>query len=403
MKKKIIIVSHNLRIGGVERSLLGLLNSFDYSMYEVDLFLYKHDGDLLPLLPKEVNLLPENSLLSSWLIPLTQLLKQMSLYTLYVKLISSIKAYIFVKKNKAKADGMVYMNYLHRSLSKSKGDLSDKVYDLCISFLTPHYIAASKFKSKRKVAWIHTDYSAIGIDRKTELSMWSKYDSIVAVSDSSAQSFVEIFPSLKQRVEIIQNIMPVDFIRIQSQEDISEIIPSAEGYYTICSVGRFCDAKNFDNVPYICRKILDRGCNVKWYIIGYGGDEGLIRNAINEAKVQDSVIILGKKNNPYPYIKACDIYVQPSRYEGKAVTVQEAQILAKPVVITKYKTSSSQLKDGFDGIIVPLDNEGCADGIVGLIIDREKRNDLIRNCANSDFSNSAEIDKIYKIVNSCDN
>ena len=111
--------------------------------------------------------------------------------------------------------------------------------------------------------------------------------------------------------------------------------------------------------------------------------------------MEDNVIILGKKNNPYPYIKECDIYVQPSRYEGKAVTVREAQMLNKPVVITKFSTSRSQLKDGIDGIIVSLDNEGCARGIIDLIRDKNLQNKLIENTKENDYSNMKEVQKIY--------
>ena len=107
--------------------------------------------------------------------------------------------------------------------------------------------------------------------------------------------------------------------------------------------------------------------NVKWYLIGLGPDEELIRKKIEETGMQEHVIILGKKENPYPYMKACDIYVQPSRHEGKCVAVREAQILGKPVIITNYETSVSQLKDGYDGVIVSMDNEKCAQGIAEVI------------------------------------
>ena len=106
----------------------------------------------------------------------------------------------------------------------------------------------------------------------------------------------------------------------------------------------------------------------------------MIHDKIKESGMEDEVIILGKKANPYPYIKKCDIYIQPSRYEGKAVTVLEAQMLGKPVVITDFPSSDSQLEDGIDGVIVPLDDSGCADGIVEVIQDRELRIKLVENC-----------------------
>ena len=114
--------------------------------------------------------------------------------------------------------------------------------------------------------------------------------------------------------------------------------------------------------------------------------------------MEDTVIILGKKINPYPYIKKCDIYIQPSRYEGKAVTVLEAQILGKPVVITAFPSSDSQLENGIDGVIVPMDDEGCANGIMQVIKDQQLRNKLIENCRKRDYSSSNEVEKIYRLM-----
>ena len=125
----------------------------------------------------------------------------------------------------------------------------------------------------------------------------------------------------------------------------------------------------------------------------------MIRRKIVETGMEDNVIILGKKANPYPYIKACDIYVQPSRYEGKSVTVREAQILCKPVVITDYPTARSQVRDGVDGVIVPMDNEGCAAGIVSLIIDSERQGSLVEYEMVNDFGNESVSRKIDILLN----
>ena len=170
------------------------------------------------------------------------------------------------------------------------------------------------------------------------------------------------------------------------------------GTVRLLSIGRFCYAKNFDNIPEICRIIVNKGIKINWYLIGYGGDENLIRQKICDTGMQNNVFILGRKNNPYPYISACDIYVQPSRYEGNSVTVHEAQTLQKPVVITRFSTSSSQLKDGYDGVIVPMDNEGCVKGIIDLIQDDRKRKKLIDNCASTCYSNTGEVAKIYALI-----
>lgn len=169
--------------------------------------------------------------------------------------------------------------------------------------------------------------------------------------------------------------------------------------FYLLSIGRFSYAKNYDNVPDICRRIVDAGMtDIMWFIVGYGSEKPLILRKITEAGMENHVIILGKKTNPYPYIKACNIYVQPSRYEGKSVTVREAQMLYKPVVVTNYPTASSQIKDGKDGVIVPMDNQGCAEGIVNLLKDKAKQEEIIQYLKTHDYGNEAEVEKLYRLI-----
>ena len=166
----------------------------------------------------------------------------------------------------------------------------------------------------------------------------------------------------------------------------------------ILSIGRYCTAKNFDNVPNICKHLVKQGMNVRWYLIGFGPDENLIKEKIKEERMEKNVIMLGKKSNPYPYICRCDLYVQPSRYEGKCVSVKEAQMLGKPVVITNYATANSQVENGVDGKIVPLDNKECAKMLAELLENVEEIQMYKKNCCESDFSNIIEVQKLYKIM-----
>ena len=172
---------------------------------------------------------------------------------------------------------------------------------------------------------------------------------------------------------------------------------SGEGI-KLLSIGRYCTAKNFDNIPNICSQILKRGVMITWYIIGFGGDEALIKRRIQEENMESHVILLGKKENPYPYMKACDIYVQPSRYEGKSVAVREAQLLGKPVVITNYATADSQLEDGVDGVIVPMDNKSCAKGIAEVIENKTLQQKIVENQRKSDYTNMEEVQKLYTLI-----
>ena len=396
MKPSILIFSQAMELGGVERSLLGSLDSIDYDRYDVDLFLMRHNGELMSYLNPKAKLLPEIPQYASLAVPMASLIKSGQFGVLCGRLQGKFAAQRFDKQHLNDKPSIAALTYSHKYTLRSMPQISDKTYDLAISFLTPHYFARERVKAKKYAAWIHTDYTALSFDRDTELAMWGKYDAICSVSEQASKSFQTAFPELAGKVQTIENVLPRELICRQAEESQTDM-PS-DGSIVLLSVGRFCDAKNFDNVPDICRHIVADDLDVKWYLIGYGGDELLIRQKIAEAGMQARVIILGKKDNPYPYMRACDLYVQPSRYEGKAVTVREAQLLGKPVVITDYATSGSQLEDGVDGVIVPMDNAGCAAGIAALLRDPALMQQLSENCAKRDYSNSAEVEKIYALM-----
>lgn len=398
MKKKIIIVSHAMFLGGVEKSLLGLLEAFDYTQYDVDLFLLRHEGELLEYIPKEVNLLPEVKQYTVLARPMVDTLKEGHILLTLGRLYGKIKANKYIKQHH-QTDSEVPIDYSHKYTYKLMPFINkDTNYDLAISFLTPHYIVSHKVNAKKKIAWIHTDYGHVETDIESQLNMWGSYDHIASISQAVTINFLKNFPQLEDKIIEIPNILPVKLISKQADEfDVSNEIIDDESI-KLLSIGRYCEAKNFDNVPFICKRIIELGLDVKWYIIGFGGDEERIKKSIKECNMEDYVILLGKKSNPYPYIKACDVYVQPSRYEGKCVSVIEAQSLHKPAIITNYPTAKSQLQDGYDGVIVPLENSKCAENIVLCLTNQNILREMTRNMLSNDYSNQKNIDILYTLI-----
>lgn len=395
-KKKMLIVSHAMEIGGVEKALLGFLENIDTKEYQVDLFLLRHEGELLKYIPDNINVLPEIPAYSVLARPMKDTLKEGHVCLTLARLFGKHKAKVFDKKNKY-THSSVAIEYSHKYTKRFMPDIQPDIqYDLAISFLTPHYFVTEKVNAKCKMSWIHTDYSIVQVDIKSELKMWEQYDYIASISEDVTKSFLRTFPSLENKIVLIENILPKTLIEMQAEEITSEKFDAHT--INLLSIGRFSSPKNFDNVPDICKQIREHGVNIKWYLIGYGNDEALIRNKIEEAKMQEYVIILGKKENPYPYIKMCDFYVQPSKYEGKCVAVREAQMLGKPVIITNYATSGSQLEDGVDGIIVPMENDRCAMAIAEILQNPELQKTLTGNVLKQDYTNCEEINKLYDFI-----
>lgn len=347
-----------------------MLNAIDTEQYNVDLFLYSHRGELLKQVPDAVHLLPEIKKYDVIEKPIKEAIQKGFSDIALARLWAKYQFARYAKKNHLK-EGSAILQYVFDAVTPLLPDINPNTeYDLAISFLTPHNIVLNKVKAKKKLAWIHTDYTKISVNVEKEIKVWSQFDHIVSISEDVTRSFLSVFPTLAGKIIEIANILSPRTVRAKALASKVDF-PIQNGRVNLLSVGRFTFAKNFDNVPDICRRILQEGCDVYWYIVGYGGDEQLIKEKIKEAGMEEHVILLGKRENPYPFIKECNIYVQPSRFEGNAVTVREAQILYKPVIVTNYPTAHSQIKQGVDGIIVPQDNVGCAHEIAQFIKNKE--------------------------------
>lgn len=272
-------------------------------------------------------------------------------------------------------------------------------FDLAINFIGLRNMIPYKVRCRKSITWIHTDLKYSKLNVGLELESWNRYDNIISISPDVTESFLCIFPELKSKIVEIENILPSEFVKNRSvAKDVEDELNNYGGEIKLLSVGRYCYAKNYDNVPDICKRLVMKGLDVRWFIIGFGIEEDKIRNKIIEAGMEKFVILLGKKENPYPYIKACDIYVQPSRYEGKSVTVREAQMLGKPVVVTNYNTASSQVHHKYDGMIVPLDNESCARELEYIIRDNTLQAHLSECCLSQDFGNESEVEKLIALI-----
>lgn len=391
-----------MELGGAESALLGLLQSVDLERVDIDVFIYSHRGELMEFLPKDkINLLPEIEVYSLTEKPISEVIKKGYWRLAVARWIGRRNTLSFCKQHQdsdkpAECGTFFQQRATWKVLPKIQPNVE---YDLAISFLTPHFFVLNNVRAKKKIGWIHTDYTRILVDVESELKMWQRLDYIASISEEVGNRFCEVFPSLKSKLIQIENILNANFIRKRADE--SAVTLCEDPFVTtLLTIGRFSPPKKMEEIPVICRKIRECGIPVKWYIIGYGSEEieKIVRDNAEKEGVADKVIILGKKANPYPYIKACDIYVQPSRYEGKSITVREAQILCKPVIITNYPTAKSQVIDGVDGIIVPLEVDACAEEMARFIRDKQQQAQIVEYLKEHDYGNEDEVNKIYDLL-----
>lgn len=395
MKKRVLFIVPSMEIGGAERSLLGLLEAIDCSKVDVSLMIYRHEGELMKDIPPYVNVLPEMPQYRTFDVPVSKLIKERKILFAAARLLAIISTIIHSRITGERTGVWMSVQYITRFLQPLLPQIPGE-YDLGAMFLGVGDTLLNKVCASQKIAWCHTDYHSLYPNKKMDQQTYQQLDGIINVSADCKATFEKFYPQFVQKSFVIENILSS---RYTSRKSMEQVDPKFEtGTVNLLSIGRFSAQKNFDNVPEICKIIREQGLDVTWYLIGYGGDEALICEKIREQGMEDHVIVLGKKSNPYPYIKACDVYVQPSRYEGKCVAVREAQMLGKPVIITNYATSASQLEDGVDGVIVPMDNEGCARGIADVLSNPKLMEKLKENCNQRDYSNSQEVEKLYRIL-----
>jgi len=412
VKSRIFIAMHYMEIGGAESSLIGLLEALDPGKVDVDLFVFSHQGVFMNAIPAYVNLLPEIASYSMMEKPMIEVLKKGYLNVVLARLFAKIKCNRYVRKHPTDLEQQAIFGYVGKEMSKVVPHLYKYgEYDLAISYLQPHNFVLEHVKAKKKIAWIHTDYSKIELNTKLELSVWDGYDRIVSISSDVTKGFLSKFPTLSSKILEMENILPKSYIEARANKKVLVANYNEDGVLTLCSVGRISYAKNYDNIPYIAAELkrlfkdnakplisnLSTLNSFKWYIVG-PGDHSDIDKLSKELGVDNNVIFLGPSDNPYPFIKNCDIYVHPSRFEGKSVVVREAQMLCKPVIITDYPTAKSQVNDGVDGVICNMDNKKVAWAIMNLVCDREKQQEIACNLSMCDYAGEREVYKIYDLL-----
>ena len=391
MKKRILIVNNHLRTGGAENSLISLLNQLDFSVYEVDLLLYHKNGSYIKRLPKQVNIIDSN-IDEEYFLPffesLSKSLKSRKFKCIILKIYSNFATKI-QKRNFDQVNAIVMLK-----LSKWH---SNERYDVAIAYkhIFSNFII-NKIKAKRKIAYVHSDYISMGLQPKYDRSFLNKLNKIATVSEGCRSSLLKTFPELTHKVVLAPNIIAPSLIKKMSEEKFEIIDDYFEGI-KLLTVARLDRIKGIDLAIESCSMLKKTGINFRWYIIG-GGDQIPYKEKIKELGLTDIFIFLGEKVNPYPYIKEADIYVQPSRTEGKSIAIEEAKVLCKPIVVTNYPTVTDQIQDCYNGVIVPISSDGVYEGIKKMIKQPDLKWELSNNLAEERVGNEEDIQIFYRMI-----
>ncbi|WP_338789114.1 glycosyltransferase [Metabacillus sp. FJAT-53654] len=394
MKKNLLFIMPSLSAGGGEKSLVNLLSQIDYELYNVDLFLLNHNGIFMEFVPKEVQIL---SLPKSYNLFSLPLIKSIIKLLLKGKITLAYNRILFsINRNFENISVREQKNWKY--LSKSL-NVIEKKYDVAIGFLekTSTYFCVDKVEASQKIGWVHIDYDKLGMDPSIDNVYFRKLNNIVTVSEECSTILKKRFPNEKDKVDVIYNIVSPKLINEMAKQVITDLYEKKDDEIVILSIGRLHYQKGFELAIESCKKLIEKGYKLKWYVIGDGEEREKLTNLIERYNLEENFILLGLKSNPYPYIKQVDIYAQTSRFEGKSIAIDEAKIMNKPIVVTNFSTAKDQINDRIDGIIVDMDADCVVKGIEMLINDQTLREELIFNLSQMNLGTEEEIDKLYNL------
>ncbi|WP_273851271.1 glycosyltransferase [Guptibacillus spartinae] len=395
MKKKLLFMVINMNVGGTEKALLNMISEMPKKEYEITILMLEKYGGFLDSIPEGVTVeyIEGYNLLKNLLnnpprqIIMDHLRKGKLLKTLTYGAIFLLAKFF--------GERTLYFKYLLR-----KTPVLEKDYDVAVAYAGPmdfiSYFVVNKIKAKKKLQWIHFDVSKIGFNRKFAKKTYRNFDSICTVSEEARKKIISAIPTYENKIHTILNLVSPKSILDQSKKEGGFSDKEFTGL-RILTVGRLAPEKGQDIAILVLERLIRSGYNVKWYCLGEGKYKEKYEKLLSKLNLKDNFIFLGLDTNPYTYINQCDIYVQPSRYEGYCITVTEAKILRKPIITTDVNGAREQIIDGYNGLVVDIQENEVYEAVKKLIIDQSLRGKFTKALSDLDVNHTTNISKILNI------
>lgn len=387
-KKKVAILLPWLKMGGTNKIALHFMK--ELSQYcDVTLILSEYTGELLEQLPDNIQLVVDE--MRSFKDIFKEDLRKLRI----VKLMRDVLYYARIKLKKDNVDNYRYLVQRHSYIC-------DTEFDCAISYhgQSPERLLNLLYRvhAKKKVAWIHGEFNNPEDHYRRMNVYYNHLDHIYFVSNHTLASFMDKFTMDRSKCTVYYN--PIDKREILEKAELSCACAYDPRYVNLLTVGRISAEKGQDMIPAVTRRLLDQGYKVRWYVVGDGDRRSNVEALIDEYGAEDKVILLGTRTNPYPYMKDCHIYVQPSYTEGYSTTICEAGMLGKAIVGTKPSGGiNEQITNGEDGLIVDATVDGLTNGIKKLIEDEPLRRQFEINIQSKNFERKGEIQKFIAFLN----
>ena len=395
--KKILFMCINMNIGGTEKALLTMLNEIDSSRYDITLLMLEEYGGFLNEIPSfvKVKYVNEYKAIKPFINESPMLLaKKLIKDKKYLTGVMTSLSYIISKISNN-------MSYYYRYILRNINSLEEN-YDLAVAYAGPMdfitYFVLNKIKAKKKVQWIHFDITKIGFNKKFAEKNYKKFNKIFIVSEEGKEKLINLIPALNNKVEAFFNIISCELIENMSKNEkgFDDLFNGIK----ILTVGRLSKEKGQDLTINTLARLKKDGYNVKWYCIGDGPEKYNYKQRIRNLNLENDYILLGGKLNPYPFMKECHIYVQPSRHEGYCITLGEARCFDNPIVTTNFTGANEQIKDKVTGLICDISEDEIYKSVKRLLDDKDLYNNIKINLSKEIVDSTNEINKLDKVLSS---
>lgn len=404
MKKKILFVINTMGRAGAENCLMTMLKYMDKETYEISLFSVINRGEMFTKVPSGVRILNEHPCARSVLDreakrDLTRMILKNGILGGYF---FRDARYLWEMLSWQKKQGKLQFKNLFWKLCAQSAPPLEETYDLAVAYIqgAATYYVMDRVRAKKKIAFLHNEFLPSGYCPKLERSYYERADRIYCVSESIRAHFADIYPDMAKKTEVFYNLLDADAIRQKAREDtgVFPALSQSGNEIRLLTVARLAFLKGLDLAVPALDRLKKKGYPVTWYVVGDGPERQKLLRLIAQYGLEDSFLLLGAKENPYPYMASCDIYVQPSRYEGCCTAISEAVILGRPVIAADCDGNREQLGRYGTGILVSPDPDGIAEGIQRFCEDRGLLKQMAEQAGLENFEPYGPLQRIYQFA-----
>lgn len=399
-QKKVLFVINTLSRAGAEMAFIAMLKQLNDPSLSIDLYVLMDQGELIPLLPSYVHVLNDHPSLKSVLsedgrkVLRRTMIKRLVARATFARDFSYL-VYNFLSMRKV---GNIQISKLFWRVASDGAERFDTTYDLAVAYLEggSAYYVADHVHADKKVAWIHVDYPGSGYTVDLDRDCYGKFDRIFCVAEETRDKFLEVYPSLSDRTDIFENLL--DKESIQSKSTLPGGFKDNYDGMRLLTIGRLDPQKGYDVAVQAMSILKNRGIKVRWYVLGEGGEREMLEGMISELGLVDDFVLLGATDNPYTFLRQCDVYVHATRFEGKSIAIREARALGKPLVASDCPGNRDAIVDGEDGVLCAFDPEAIADAIQNVLENADLRDRYAMASRARSQAEESDMHKFYALL-----